>query len=128
MENEAKKSKVVFEILKALIIAVILSLVLVLLAALIIKLFNISDGVIPVINQIIKGISILLGCLIAVKNKSNNWLKGIIIGILYIGLAYVIFSLLDGEFKIGLDILNDIALGSVTGMLSGILAGFKKQR
>ena len=128
MESEAKKSNVVFEILKALIIAVILSLVLVLIAALIIKLFNISDGIIPIINQVIKGISILLGCLIAVKNKSNNWLKGIIIGILYIALSYVVFSLLDGEFKFGLNILNDVALGSITGMLSGILAGFKKQR
>ena len=54
MENEVKKSSAVFEILKALIIAVILSLVLVLIAALIIKLFNLSNGAIPILNQIIK--------------------------------------------------------------------------
>ena len=104
----------------------ILSLVLVLVAALVIKLFNLKDGLIPVLNQVIKGISILLGCLIAVKGKSNNWLKGLIIGILYIALAFVIFSLLDGEFSFGLHILNDIALGAVTGTVSGILAGLKK--
>lgn len=126
--EKVKKGSAIFEILKALIIGVILSLVLVLIAALAVKLFNIGNGAIPIINQVIKGVSILLGCLIAIKNKTNSWLKGIIIGILYIALAYVIFSLLDGEFTFGLSILNDIALGSITGMVSGILAGFKKQR
>ncbi|MCI8412655.1 MAG: TIGR04086 family membrane protein [Clostridia bacterium] len=125
MESETKKSSAIFEVLKALIIAVILSLVLVLLAALVVKLFNIGDGVIPIINQVIKGVSILVSCLIAVKH-TNGWLKGIIVGILYIALSFVIFSLLDGKFSFGLNILNDVALGSITGLLSGILAGFKK--
>ena len=128
MENEVKKGTAIFETVKALIIAVILSLVSVLLAALVIKLFNLGNGAIPLINQVIKGVSILLGCLIAIKSKHNSWLKGIVIGILYIALSFVIFSLLDGEFSFGLGILNDVALGSITGMVSGILAGLKKQR
>ncbi len=126
MESVAKKGSTVFEVIKALIIAVILSLVLVLLAAFALKLFNIKDGVIPVINQVIKGVSILVGCLVAVRHKQNTWLKGIVIGILYIALAFVIFSLLDGEFSFGLHILNDVVLGSITGLVSGILAGLKK--
>ena len=128
MENEVKKGTAIFETVKALIIAVILSLVSVLLAALVIKLFNLGNGAMPIINQAIKGVSILLGCLIAIKSKHNSWLKGIVIGILYIALSFVIFSLLDGEFSFGLGILNDVALGSITGMVSGILAGLKKQR
>ena len=126
MEKVKKKGTSVLEVVKALIIAVILSLLLVLLAALMVKLFNIKTEAIPIINQVIKGVSILVGCLIAIKGKTNNWLKGIIIGILYIALSFVIFSLLDGEFSFGLNILNDIALGSVTGLISGILAGLKK--
>ena len=128
MENEVKKGTAIFETVKALIIAVILSLVSVLLAALVIKLFNLGNGAIPIINQVIKGVSILLGCLSAIKSKHNSWLKGIVIGILYIALSFVIFSLLDGEFSFGLGILNDVALGSITGLVSGILAGLKKQR
>lgn len=128
MEGEVKKSTAVFEVIKALIIAVILSLVLVLLSALVIKLFNITDNAIPIINQVIKGVSILVSCLIALKHKSNCWLKGIIIGILYIAFAYVIFSALDGKFSIGLGILNDVAIGSVSGLVSGIIAGLIKQR
>ena len=128
MEHELKKSTAVVEIIKALIIAVILSLVLVLVAALVVKLFNISDGVIPILNQVIKGVSILLGCVIALKSRPGCWLRGIIIGILYIALAFVIFSLLDGEFVFCVGILNVVALGSITGMVSGILAGLKKPR
>ena len=128
MEHELKKSTAVVEIIKALIIAVILSLVLVLVAALVVKLFNISDGVIPILNQVIKGVSILLGCVIALKSRPGCWLRGIIIGILYIALAFVIFSLLDGEFVFGVGNLNEVALGSITGLVSGILAGLKKPR
>lgn len=128
MENVTKKSSAIFEIVKALIIAVIFSLVMVLVAAFFIKLCNIKDSAIPVINQVIKGISILLGCLLGIKSKHNSWLKGIVIGILYIALAFVLFSLLDGTFVFGIGLLNDVALGSITGMVSGILAGFKKEK
>ena len=50
MENEVKKGTAIFETVKALIIAVILSLVSVLLAALVIKLFNLGNGAIPIIK------------------------------------------------------------------------------
>ena len=126
MEATSKKGNSVLEIIKALITGIILSLILVLLAALIIKVFNIKTGAIPIINQFIKGVSILCGCLFAFKGKKNNWLRGIITGVAYIALSFVIFSLLDGTFSFGLHVLNDLALGSVTGMLSGILSSLKK--
>lgn len=126
MEKEVKKSATVLEVIKALVIAVIVSLALILVAALVIKLCNLKTEYIPVINQIIKGLSIVIGCVIAIKYKPNTWLKGIVVGILYIAVAFVIFSLLDGEFVFGLNILNDVALGGITGMISGILAGLKK--
>ena len=125
-EPTAKKGSSVLEIVKALITGIILSLILVLLAALVIKVFNIKTGAIPVINQFIKGVSILCGCLFAFKGKKNNWLRGILAGIIYIAVSFVIFSLLDGSFSFGLHIVNDVALGAVTGMLSGILSSLKK--
>lgn len=126
MEKAKKRGGVIVETTKAIVIAVLLSLLLVLVAALVIKLCNLPTSAIPIINQVIKGVSILTGTLIALKSKQNTWIKGIVIGVLYIALAYVIFSLLDGNFDFGLSLLNDIVLGSVTGMVSGILAGFKK--
>ncbi len=124
MENEikVKKKSAVFEVIKAVIIAIIISLVGVLLAALVIKLFNLSSTAIPIINQVIKSISVLVACLIAFKTPHGSWVKGIIAGLFYTVLAYVIFSLLNGKFTIDIGILNDVAVGVVSGFLSGIIA------
>ena len=113
MEKAAKQNKsAVFEVIKSVIVAVIISLVAILLVAFMIKLFNISTTAIPIINQVIKGLSVLIACLICIRTPSNGWIKGIVVGL----------SLLDGQFKFGLNILNDVAIGGVTGMISGIIA------
>ena len=54
----------VFEIVKANIIALIVALIAILVSALIVKIFTVSDGAIPIINQVIKSVSIFIGCLI----------------------------------------------------------------
>lgn len=120
-ENSEKKS-VILEIIKSVIVAIIISLVALLIMALFIKLLSIDSKYISIINQIIKGVSIFAACLICVKIPVNGWIKGIVIGICYILLAFIVFSLLDGKFKFGLNILNDVALGAITGLISGIVA------
>lgn len=123
MEKAEKQNKsAVFEVVKTVIVAVIISLIAILITAFLIKLFNISTTAIPIINQVIKGVSILVACLICIKTPTNGWIKGIISGLLYIILAFVIFSLLSGKFEFGLNILNDVAIGAVSGMISGIIA------
>lgn len=129
MNSEAKKSgSYVFELIKALIISIIISLVLILLGALIIKLFNLNDNIIPVINQIIKSVSILVAVLIAFKQPNNGWVRGIVMGLLYTAVSFVIFSLFNNKFVFGLNILNDLAIGCVTGMISGIIAANFKRK
>ena len=90
-------------------------------SALVIKLFNVPSVAIPIINQVLKGISVLVACLISFKIPKNGWVKGIAVGFFYTALAFVIFSLLDGAFKFDLTILNDLAIGCVSGFLSGII-------
>ncbi len=123
MEKVKKQNKsYAIEMLKALIIALIISLVAVLIMAFFIKVFNIPTSAISIINQIIKGLSILIAALIAFTLPKNGWLRGIIFGILYSLLTFVVFSLLDEDgFKIGLSLLNDVSLGAVTGLISGII-------
>ena len=117
------------EILKATIVAVIISLAAILALAFLIKAVNIPTEVIPMINQGIKGFSILVACLLCLKLPRNGWIRGIIVGLIYIMLAYVIFSLLNSaNFSFGLSLLNDIALGTVSGLLSGITAGLIRGR
>lgn len=113
---------VVYETVMAIIIALITSLVLILIAAFCIKQFNLNESVTPIINQIIKCVSIFLGCICALKQPKNGWVRGMCVGFIYVWLAYVVFSLLAGEFKVGLSMLNDAALGTVFGLVSGIIA------
>lgn len=122
MKREKTDHGIAFEIVKANIIAIIISLALILIAALAIKLFNVSDGAIPIINQIIKGVSVFTACLISMRRPNNGWLRGLVIGLIYVIFSYLLFSLMDGEFTFGLTLLNDVALGCVSGMISGIIA------
>lgn len=121
-KHEVKDRGYAFEIIKANIIALIVALLAVLLSALFIKLFNASDTAIPIINQIIKSVSIFVGCLISLRKPHNGWLRGMIAGFCFVWIAYVVFSLLDGNFKFDLSLLNDCVLGTVSGMISGIIA------
>ena len=92
------KGSYVTEILKALIFAVIISLVLVVLAAFLVKWFNIADNYIKIINQVIKGLSIFIAAAICLKLPYNGWLRGVILGVLFILIAVVVFSLLGDGF------------------------------
>ncbi len=112
----------VFEIVKANIIALIVALLAILLSALAVKLFNVSDGTIPIINQVIKSLAIFIGCLFSLKKPNNGWLRGIVCGFLFVWLSFFVFSALDSKFVFGLSLFNDCVLGTVSGMISGIIA------
>lgn len=112
----------IFEIVKANIIALIFALIAIFLSALAVKIFNISDGAIPIINQVIKSLAIFIGCITSLKKPHNGWLRGIICGFIFVWLSFFVFSVLDGNFVFGLSLFNDCVLGMASGMLSGIIA------
>lgn len=112
----------VFEVVNANIVALIVALLAILLSALAVKLFNVSDGAIPIINQAIKSASIFIGCLVALKKPHNGWLRGVICGLTFAILSFLVFSALQNDFAFDLSLLNDCALGMVSGMISGIIA------
>jgi len=110
------------EMFKAVIIALIISLVLILISAAIIYFTNIPTSAIPIINQIIRGIAILITAILVFRLPSNGWIRGIIFGVLYTIITFVVFSLMAPEgFNFGLSLLNDIAFGAVMGLICGIL-------
>lgn len=112
----------VFEVVKANIIALIFALAAILLSALAVKIFGVSDGAIPIINQVIKSLSVFLGVIFSLKKPNNGWLRGIICGVTFVALSFIVFSALDSKFVFGLSLFNDFVLGAVSGMLSGIIA------
>lgn len=112
----------VFEILKALIIALVMTLALVLTFALIMKWVSVPDAAIAPVNQVIKGLSLLVSELLAIRDGKGGWRKGLITGLCYVLFAFVIFSALDGRFQADITLLYDTLLGGVMGMISGVIA------
>lgn len=117
-------------ILKGSLIATATSLVGILFFAFLIKLFGITDGFLKPVNQIIKCVSILLGVFFALKNSNEKGLlKGVLIGLIYTLLAFVVFSALNGSFKFDISLLTDILFGGITGAICGVVAvNLKKKK
>ncbi|MCL2370083.1 MAG: TIGR04086 family membrane protein [Firmicutes bacterium] len=110
------------KILKAVIIAMLISLVGILIMAFVVQWLSIDTRFISIINQVIKGIAILVACFFALKKTKNGAFVGLAVGLIFIALAFVIFSLLDNNtWAVGLTLLNDVVLGAVTGFVAGII-------
>lgn len=111
----------VLKILLSSLIAVIASLVLILIFALLIKWFEWGDNIIAPVNIAIKILSIAIGVLVATKNGGRALAKGSIIGGVYVLLSYVVFSALLGNFSLSVGNLWDLVFGVVTGGIVGII-------
>ena len=123
MDNIKKNA---MPILKGVLLSLIITLVVILVFAGIIKLTEMKEGTIHLINQIIKVVSVFCGCMFGIKN-GKSFVKGIIIGVISMFVAYAIFSILDKRAFFNLSILYEILFGAVTGAICGIITGlFKK--
>ena len=109
------------------IIAVIVSLGLILIFALLIKWFEWGDGVIAPVNIVIKILSIAVAVIIATKNGNKSLLKGAIVGAGYIILSYIAFSALLGSFGLSIENLWDLIFGIVVGGIIGIICNIVKK-
>lgn len=108
--------------LKGSLISVCVSLVAILLFAFIIKLTGMSKGLIKVINQIIKIVSIFLGTFFILRKTGQKGLvTGIIVGLLYTTIAFVVFSILNGKFAFDITLLIDIIFGVAMGAICGAI-------
>lgn len=124
MDNQIASTKEklnYFKLFFASVISLVLSLGLILIFALTIKWFNLSDGVIAPVNIVIKILSIAVGVLIATKDGRLGIKKGAVVGSMYIVLCYIVFSALLGSFSLGISNLWDLLLGIISGAVLGVL-------
>ena len=123
MENTlTNKKDYILNFIKGIFSSLCLSLILILIFAFVLKFVSLSDNTIKIINQIIKISSILYGVFIFHKNDCHNtFFKGIILGVLYGILTFLIFSLLSGGLNFNLTTLNDIVFNGLIGGIVGIL-------
>lgn len=127
--EKSESPKLWLNILKGSLISLALSLVLILIFAFFIKYVAVPEKVIKPINQVIKGISLLVGTFIALKKSSQMGLiNGLLIGLAYTVLAFVVFSILDGHFEFSKTLVNDLLFGGIIGGICGVIAvNFKKK-
>lgn len=124
-----KNNNSLFVILKGALNALIVSLIGILIFAFLIKLTSISDSLIKPMNQVIKIISVLFGCMIAFKKTTEKTLsKGFLIGTFYTILAFVLFSTLNGKFEFNITLILDILFGGAVGLISAIIINIFKKR
>lgn len=122
--DTAKKDKfqLFVSLLSSVLVSVASTLIMILLFALLIRFFNISDAWIFPVNQIIKVLSILFGVIIILKNNNGKgFLKGILLAIVYFILSTIVFSILQGSFSFKLNNFYDLLLTALIGGIIGII-------
>ena len=109
------------QIFKAVLIAIACSIGLTLLLAFLLRAANLTDGIILPANVCIKAISLLIGCFCALRGE-KGWLRGGIVGVLFIALSGLLFAFIGGDFAFSWLILLEVLFGIIVGTLSGIFA------
>lgn len=119
--TELSNENNILSFLKGLIISLVISFGLVILFAFCLKWFSISENYIFVGTMAIKALSVFLGALVAIKGKSKGLFKGFLFGIIYISLAFLLFSFLAGSFSFDSQTILDFVSAGVVGGIVGII-------
>lgn len=123
-----RKQKAGNWLLKGLLVSVAVTVAAVVIFAVIIGLTDLPDSVIRIVNQVIKVGAVFAGVYAAVPKGSDNAIrKGVVIGLVYMGVGVLLYALLSGQqltvFSWLLDILMGIAAGGLSGMIVGSMQG-----
>lgn len=95
--------------------------------ALLLNWWNASDRAVTAINQVVKFVSILAGVTSAMRGgESGGVLRGASVGLLYMALGIVCYSLLMGESPRLTAYLADLGMGLAAGGLFGIILSTRK--
>lgn len=127
--NAGEKRNIAFApILRAALTAAVVTVALILLFALLLKMGWMGEDAIPIVNQVIKVASIVLAAYLATRRPEvKRGLMGLLAGMLYIALGFVMFSLVEGSFQFSVGLLIDLAMGAIVGLLAGLIVGVREQ-
>ena len=64
---------------------------------------------------------ILTSASLTVNHRTRGWLNGGVVGLLYIILIYIISGVAFGDFSISYRTLSLMAIGTITGIVGGII-------
>ncbi|MDD2649360.1 MAG: TIGR04086 family membrane protein [Eubacteriales bacterium] len=108
--------------LKGLLTAAVTTVVLIILFTLLLMAVRVSDGAVRAINQIIKLISVLVGCCASIgKGGERGLIRGALIGCAYMVIGVLIYMLFSGQGFKPSAYLCDAAMGVAAGGVIGML-------
>ena len=111
------------EVGKGIALSAVFTLAMVLVFALFIKLFSVGSSVILPVNQVIKVVSIFLGCFLCIRPG-----KSAICGLGTVIVTYFLFAIIAGEISFGWGNVLDLAFGALAGLISGAICALAKGR
>ncbi|HIY96551.1 MAG TPA: TIGR04086 family membrane protein [Candidatus Borkfalkia excrementigallinarum] len=115
------------EVGKGIALSAVFTLAMVLVFALFIKLFSVGSSVILPVNQVIKVVSIFLGCFLCIR-PGKSAVKGAICGLGTVIVTYFLFAIIAGEISFGWGNVLDLAFGALAGLISGAICALAKGR
>lgn len=129
-EKFKKNSSFILNLLKSAFVGVLVSVVLVLVFAFLLKFIDLNDAIISVVDEIIKIVSIFVSVMYLIKRSPYKILyKSALVGAVYILLTFIVFSALRGHYSFGVSTIVDILLGALTGAIFAIILNiFKKDK
>ena len=122
MEASVRKSTIL-QSLKAGILSLVFSCIGVLLLALIAKLCNMGNNILPIINQVLKVIAVAIGTIISVKDE-KFLLKSLLGAVIFWLLSFALFAIMGGGFHFG-QIALDLAIALVVAAVVAIIKSRK---
>jgi len=131
MKEKLKKINLntISNILKASLIGVVISILLVLVFAFVLKFVDLNSKTISLIDQIVKIVSISVAVIMFGKTNNEHFLiKSIFVGAIYSILTFLVFSILNGGINFNVAIFTDIIFSSMIGGVVSILLNIVKKR
>ncbi len=105
-------------IIKGVIIAILFTLVLLTIFAVLLVYTDLQEATIKPVIITVTGISILVGSSISTKKiKKNGLINGAIIGGTYVFMLYILSSILNSNFSINIAALIMITIGILGGIV-----------
>ena len=120
MRSETSYGDGFFTVIKGMLLALAVSLLTALVFAVLLRVSGVGERHIYPINQVVKGVSIVIGVVAFVRGE-NGWIKGGGIGLLFTGLSYLAFSAIGGDFSLSWLILVELFTAFLLGAIAGIL-------
>lgn len=113
----------------AALIASVLSIALIVLYSLILYMGWLDISTVHVVNTVFKIIGSVFAAYLAVRRMTEHYaLMGGISGAIYILFAFLIFSILSEKFEFTNQLLLDIGMGILAGILTGMLCASIKKK